>query len=187
MIQWIWVLGLENKSHFLPPPSRTLRIMEELEGNSGSSRSFRWKPPWPEQMSQWVGGQGAGTCRVPDTIYKCESRVKDLLGGKTGSLYKSECVCELSRFSRVWLCATLWTVTHQALLSMGFSRQEDWSGLPFPPPGDLPDPGVKLVHLLHRRRILHPLSHLGSPQRWMLLLLLLLLSRFRRVRLCAAP
>ena len=39
---------------------------------------------------------------------------------------------------------TPWTVTHQALLSMGFSRQEYWSGLPFPPP-DLPDPGVKPV------------------------------------------
>jgi len=39
--------------------------------------------------------------------------------------------------------ATLWTVAHQASLSMGFSRQEYWSGLPFPSPGDLPDPGIK--------------------------------------------
>ena len=38
---------------------------------------------------------------------------------------------------------TLWTVTYQAALSVGFSRQEYWSGLPFPPPGDLPDPGIK--------------------------------------------
>ena len=38
---------------------------------------------------------------------------------------------------------TLWTVAHQAPLSMGFSRQENWSGWPFPPPGDLPDPGIK--------------------------------------------
>ena len=37
----------------------------------------------------------------------------------------------------------LWTVTHQAPLSMGFSRQEYWSGLPFPSPGDLPDPGIE--------------------------------------------
>ena len=36
-----------------------------------------------------------------------------------------------------------WTVAHQPPLSMGFSRQEDWSGLPFPPPGDLPDSGIK--------------------------------------------
>ena len=39
--------------------------------------------------------------------------------------------------------ATPWTVTHQAPLSLEFYRQEDWSGLPFPPPGDLPDPGFK--------------------------------------------
>ena len=39
--------------------------------------------------------------------------------------------------------ATLWTVAHQASLSMRFSRQEYWSGLPCPPSGDLPDPGIK--------------------------------------------
>ena len=39
------------------------------------------------------------------------------------------------------LFVTLWTAAHQAPLSMGFSREEYWSGLPFPPPGDLPDPG----------------------------------------------
>ena len=39
--------------------------------------------------------------------------------------------------------ATSWTVAHQAPPSMGFSRQEYWSGLPFPSPGDLPDPGIK--------------------------------------------
>ena len=49
----------------------------------------------------------------------------------------------LSRFSHVQLFATLWTVAHQASLSMGFSRQEYWSGLPCPPPGDLPDPGIE--------------------------------------------
>ena len=47
--------------------------------------------------------------------------------------------CVLSRFSHVRLFVTLWTVACQAPLSMGFSRQEYWSGLPFPPPGHLPD------------------------------------------------
>ena len=42
-----------------------------------------------------------------------------------------------------WLCVTPWTVAHQAPLSMGFSRQEYWSGLPWPPPGDLPNPGME--------------------------------------------
>ena len=45
--------------------------------------------------------------------------------------------------SHVQLFATPWTVTYQAPQSMGFSRQEYWSGLPFPSPGDLPDPGMK--------------------------------------------
>ena len=55
--------------------------------------------------------------------------------------------CMLSRFSGVQLFVTPWTVAHQAPLSMGFSRQEYWSGLPFPSPGDLPNPGIKLVSL----------------------------------------
>ena len=41
------------------------------------------------------------------------------------------------------LCVTPWTVTHQALLSMGFSRQDYWSELTFPSPGDHPDPGIE--------------------------------------------
>ena len=45
--------------------------------------------------------------------------------------------------SHVRLLATPWTAAHQASLSMGFSRQEYWSGLPFPPPGDLPNPGIE--------------------------------------------
>ena len=44
--------------------------------------------------------------------------------------------------SHVQLFATLWTIGHQAPLSMGFSRQGYWSGLPCPPPGDLPNPGI---------------------------------------------
>ena len=49
----------------------------------------------------------------------------------------------LSYFSCVRLFATPWTIAHLAPLSMGFSRQEHWSGLPFPSPWDLPDPGIK--------------------------------------------
>ena len=54
----------------------------------------------------------------------------------------------LGHFSHVQLFATLWTIAHQALLSMGFSRQEYWSGLPHPPPGDLPEPEIKPVSLM---------------------------------------
>ena len=87
----------------------------------------------------------------------------------------------LSRFSHVRLFVTLWVVTHQASLSMGFSRQNYWSRLPCPPLEDLPDPGIKLCNL-----------HLTCIGRWVLstsatwevpntrLLLLLLLSHFSR-------
>ena len=59
-------------------------------------------------------------------------------------------------------CLTLvtpWTVAQQVLLSMGFPRQEYWSELPFPSPGDLPNPGIE-PSLLHCRQILYQLSHL---------------------------
>ena len=55
--------------------------------------------------------------------------------------------CMLSHFSHVQLFATLWTIAQQASLSVGFSRQEYWSGLPRPILGDLPDPGIKPMSL----------------------------------------
>ena len=51
--------------------------------------------------------------------------------------------CMQSHFSPVQLCVTPWTVAHQAPLSMGLCRQECWSGLPCPPPGDLSNAGIK--------------------------------------------
>ena len=57
---------------------------------------------------------------------------------------------------------TPWTIAGKASLSMGFSRQEHWSGLPFPPPGDLPHPGLKSASsALQEDSLL--LSHKGSP------------------------
>ena len=53
------------------------------------------------------------------------------------------CVCACQLLSRVGLFATPWTVARQTPPSMGFSRQEYWSGLPFPSPGDLPNPGIQ--------------------------------------------
>ena len=54
-------------------------------------------------------------------------------------------MCVFSHFSPVQLFPTPWTAARQAPLSMGFSRQEYWSRLPCPPPGDLPDPGIEPV------------------------------------------
>ena len=59
---------------------------------------------------------------------------------------RSSCMgtCSVSQlFSCIWIFATLWTIDHQTPLSMGFSRQEYWSGLPVPPPRDLPNPGIE--------------------------------------------
>ena len=57
-------------------------------------------------------------------------------------------VCCAQMFSHVWLFATPWSVAHQAALSMGFSQQACWNRMPFPSPGDLPDPGIELASLL---------------------------------------
>ena len=68
-------------------------------------------------------------------------------------------VCVLSY---VWLFATSWTVACQAPLSMGLSKQEYWSGLPFPSPGALPDSGTE-PRSPALQAILHHVSHQGSP------------------------
>ena len=61
-----------------------------------------------------------------------------------------------------WGCKESWTVACQAPLSTGFSRQEYWSGLPRPPPGGLPKPGIEPVSPMLQADSL-PLSHQGSP------------------------
>ena len=92
----------------------------------------------------------------------------------------------LSRFSHVRFFVTLWTTACQAPLSMGFSRQEHWSGLPRPPPGDLPNPGIEptslmsssigrwvLYHWCHH--VLNKVQHLAG-QHWPRALSLVLLE-----------
>ena len=95
---------------------------------------------------------------------------------KTKSSTTVKC-CKLSQFSFSFVqygggglvakscptLLTLWTVACQAPLSMGFSRQEYWSGLPFPFQGDLPNPGIEPYNLLHCRQILYQLTYKGSP------------------------
>ena len=73
-----------------------------------------------------------------------------------------EKVVVIYSLSRVQLFGTPWTVARQALLSSRFSRQESWSGLPFPPPWDLPDPGIEpTFHLLQAGSL--PLRPQESP------------------------
>ena len=87
----------------------------------------------------WVGGgllQGWGT--------ECSSTCMGFFeGGHHYLHYLHHSLSEVKSLSRVRLFATPWTVAYQAPPSMGFSRQECWSGLPLPSPGDLPDPGIE--------------------------------------------
>ena len=95
------------------------------------------------------------------------------------------CVCA-QLVPCVWLFATPWTIAHQTLLSMVFSRQEYWSGLPFPTLGDLPDPGVKPKSLVSPA-LARGFFIIEPPGKPWTKLLLLLLSHFSHVRLCVTP
>ena len=79
--------------------------------------------------------------------------------------YSNQIMCVCVKLLQLCMTATLWTVAHQAPLSMGFSRQQYWSELPCPPPGDLPDPGIKPVFpatpALQVDSLM--LNHQGSP------------------------
>ena len=86
---------------------------------------------------------------LPDLGIKPMSLISPALAGRFSTtsatweaLDNRTCVCVKS-LSRVRPFVILWTVAHQAPPSMGFSSQEYWSGLPFPSPGDLPDPGIE--------------------------------------------
>ena len=99
-------------------------------------------------------------------MHKGRSKFNAILGCiHEHHFYSSPCVCT-QLLSLVRLLVTLWTAAHQAPLSMGFSRQEYWSGLACPPPGDLPDRGsnLHLLHLLHWQVGSLPLVPPGKPQ-----------------------
>ena len=80
-------------------------------------------------------GPGQGTRSPAITLLQVEAlKLKPMICAPGGGLVAKLCLA----------LATPWTVACQAPLSMGFSRQEYWSGLPFPSPGDLPNPGIEL-------------------------------------------
>ena len=84
------------------------------------------------------------SCAPGFGVFISQSRINYQLFNQ---LYIEHILClkwsEVKSLSRVWLFATPWTIAHQAPLSMGFSRQEYWNGLPFPSPGNLPNPGIE--------------------------------------------
>ena len=80
-------------------------------------------------------------------VYITQTAVKIKNLSHSSRKFLHVCTCMLSCFSHVQLSVTPWIVACQAPLSMKFSRQEYWSGLPCPPPGDLPEPGIELSSL----------------------------------------
>ena len=89
---------------------------------------------------------GLNNNRVPnDTLCSCSSHLcfPFLMAKYVACLCYHILKVKVKSLSRVQLFATPWTVAHQAPPSMGFSRQECWSGLPFPSPWDLPNPGLE--------------------------------------------
>ena len=83
------------------------------------------------------------------------------------SLHIYNCqLCMFSHFSHIRLFVTLWSVAYQASLSMGFPGQKYWGGLPYPPPGVLPNPGIEptsFLFLLHWEAGSLPLVPPGKP------------------------
>ena len=116
---------------------------------------------WDYQAAGWIEAFIPGTVRNSCCFYRTwrEEGINGRVPGTVQYLWILIIVREctslyglmLSHFSRVQLFVVLWTVARQASLSMGFSRQEYWSGLPFLIPGDLPNPGsnLHLSFLLH--------------------------------------
>ena len=105
-------------------------------GHSLSDEGFRlWEAPW-KPLSSAVRGC-VPRLRAASFNIQIFILIRD-------TFYCGK-ICAV--LSHVWIFVTLWTIACQTPLSMGFSRQEYWSGLPCPPPGDLPHPGIKPASL----------------------------------------
>ena len=116
------------------------RVMRTAEAGGGkdSPQSLRIEPNHAD--TPWFQTFAIQNC---ERVSFCHLKPPDLWKFVMTALGNSYVCLRAQLLSCVWLFATPWTVAHQAPLSMGFSRQESWSGLPSPSPGALPNPGVE--------------------------------------------
>ena len=118
--------------------------MQEMSADMVVSPCAPWSVTEFAQGTAFIGKQTL----VPTQAFPVQGAMQF---SKTVQRCVCVCVCVCMRvrahvcqqLSHVQLCATPWTIVHQDLLSMEFSRQEYWSGLPHHSPGDLPNPGIK--------------------------------------------
>ena len=124
---------VQNSRYFLFFPGGT--VVKILPANSGDTRDVGLIPGLGRSP-----GEGKDSALQYSSLTTCmHARVHTHTRART---------CMLSHFSHVQLFATLWTIASQAPLSIGFSRQEYQSGLPWPFPGDLPDSGIEPMSLM---------------------------------------
>ena len=133
-LRWNWCNNKRNKVH------SKCNMLESSQNLS------------PCCPGAWKNGLLWNRCLVPERWGTTALNRRQCLAHNSSSVKNCWmiwyfCVCVLSPLSHVWCFLTLWTIARQALLSMGFSRQEYWSGLPCPPPGDLPDLGIEPLSL----------------------------------------
>ena len=114
--------------------SLTINDVKHLCMNLLATYIYIWHHWLHGRKSEWTLGVGDGQ----GGLASCNS-----WGRKESDWVTEVKWSEVKSLSCVWLFATPWTVAYQAFPSMGFSRQEYWSGLPFPSPGDFPDPGIR--------------------------------------------
>ena len=113
---------------------------ELTPGDSEGQGSLGCCSPWDCKESQvWLSNWTTTLWRNSKSYKKNSKRQYNYLRNKLNKWRK----VKVKSLSRVWLFVIPWTVAYQASPSMGFSRQEYWSELSFPSPGDLPDPGIK--------------------------------------------
>ena len=160
--RWYCFLCAVSQTSKQPSQKDGVRFTEVLRGKPSAQRNTTTSQTyWTEQFSgTTVHLKGFCTVIRPPKIFVCEHQCKP----RCAVYQKGIGVVGATRWKpdlkaiwfnptynnwKVWVCSvvsnsvTLWTVAHQVPLSMGLSRQEYWTGLPFPPPGDLPDPGTE--------------------------------------------